>query len=406
MRFLTKRTTLTLLALTALPLLAHRWRVHHAWQAMLETGQALEQSSAQLDATRPVLYGEAQAGNAHEQYALAISMLNEGILEDWLEVQRAREEASPDANALRDALVADNAEALAVLKLGAHALDAEYALDWDGEQPPRAPRMMGSRNLMSLAVLAADKLLDEGKQDLAADTLLDGLQMAGDTMRCPMLIGQMIGCALLDMGAGKALVEEGLIDKFEPVQLKRLGIGMAQLQASLPSMQAAFDTELAWFIRSSEQATRYRDFSLEGDLEDWLVAARYGFSTRLMIAEYVEGALAWRGVEPARGERSWEEWNEEWDRFAASMNGTGNPLWGVMETPYRSAEISRRSQLTRFNMTRCAIEYRLSGELLGMRDLFGDRLLMERVDDHVRISSVGPDEANGHQDWYSLQIRN
>jgi len=41
---------------------------------------------------------------------------------------------------------------------------------------------------------------------------------------------------------------------------------------------------------------------------------------------------------------------------------------------------------------------------LDVRDHFGDQVSVEVLGDRVRFSSVGPDEAEGQREWYSLQI--
>ena len=58
--------------------------------------------------------------------------------------------------------------------------------------------------------------------------------------------------------------------------------------------------------------------------------------------------------------------------------------------------------LARFRMARVAVEIRRSGEDPGLRDPFGDRLVVTRADGVVRIESRGPTGASSAH--YAMEL--
>ena len=408
MRIFTRKSAgvvVGILVVATVFLVGYRWRVGKAWQEMLDTGVELEYSIASNDGRRGVLYGEALEGKAQQQYARAIELLSESFFDDWLQYDTARENEDEEAGGMRNAIVNANLEALAAMSIGAHMLDAGFDLDWNDPEGLRAPSMMRSRNLVNLSLMAAGKFLEDGEHERAVDALLDGLQTACDHMRSPVLIGQMIGCALLNIASTGALIDQGLLNRIPAHQLQRLDRGLDQISLELPVMDAVFETEMAWFIRNTAVVVDPK-FSLPdwGESNAWSVGFRYWFSARLMCAEYVREAMAWHASSTGEDERSWNDWNADFDEQQSRMAEHGTPLWGVIGFKQRSVEVSRRHCLTRFNMARLAVAYRLTGSTHDLPDHFGDQLLVSIEDDQLLIESVGPGGVSDIRESFGVQI--
>ena len=392
------------LALGTVLLSVHRRRVDKVWQEMLDTGAELERSIDSLDGRRAVLYGKPLEGKAQEQYTLAIESLSESFSDDWKQYNTAREQGDEQATSLRDALVEANLAALGAISAGTHLSDASFDLDWASPAGQATPRIFAARNLVILSIMTTHKLLADGEYQAGGDTLLDGLQVAGDFMRSPLPSGQMIGCIMLELVSVEALIEQGLLDRLPVNQLERVSKAMDQLITHMPSRQVALGTEMAWFIRMMSVFTD-SPFGLPnlGLGSERSVGARYWFSFRLMVSEYVGEVMAWRASSAAFGEPSWGAWSAEFDERTSRMADLGNPLWELFGFNLRKVVVKRRRCLTRFNMARLAVAYRLTGETIDLPDLFGDQLLVRLEGDQLRIDSVGPGDGSTSLEGLSIQ---
>jgi hypothetical protein len=77
-----------------------------------------------------VLFGEARAGSAHAQYALATELLSEGFREHWLRVLELREKSPAQAHVLSDRLLEKNQAAIHAIQDGAHRRDGKFRVVW------------------------------------------------------------------------------------------------------------------------------------------------------------------------------------------------------------------------------------------------------------------------------------
>jgi hypothetical protein len=253
------------------------------------------------------------------------------------------------------------------------------------------PSMMETRYLAHLTTWGAQSHLDAGRPDLAAELLLDGMQMAGDHMRSPALIGRMIGCALLTLNSSEALFKTGMLEQFPEAELKLLSNGMEILAAGLQSMESAWDLELAWFIRSVSRAGQEPDPWGIKRPKEFLSVLCFGLAGRGLCAEYVEESMRYRALQLGAEQRSWQAWKADWQEHQTYLKEHGNGLWSIVPAKRVSAEISYRSALTLLNLTRCAIAYRLTDELVSFPDPFGGQLELELEEGVLSMSSVCPD---------------
>lgn len=403
MSFITTRRVVGLAALciaaTGLQLL----RVERAWNEMLATGAELEAELDRRDTTRPVLRGEPIEGLAYAHYQRAVDSLCDDIQDQWVGYVKARRDDPAHATELRNGLVDQHTAVLEALALGARHTEARPPADWNSSTNRQSLSLLDTRHVANLVVFSAEKHLDEGRADLAVDVLLDGVQFAGDQARSPLLIGRMIGCALLSITTHEALIDGGLLDRIPAAQLERLAAGMRTLDSSLPSTESAWDGEIVAFVRTVVDADS-RASGLSLNPTELLAAWRYGFSTRLMCAEYVSDSKRWRDLQTESASWSWSEYRGQYEDFQAELSSEGNGITGVATLHAPGIEETQRGILTLLNMTRCAIEYRLSGEVSPLPDHFGGQLRVSVLDDELLVESLGPNASERKNTRYSMHV--
>ncbi len=168
-----------------------------AWHSVRAEAAAIEERLAELDFERGVLWGEAQDGSAMEAYRSAgelvsIERLGYSSLASLMEDL----EGPSDSTELRGLIGSAPAqEALALVRLGAHRLDAA-PVGFPSLDDSNRPRLVTGRTLVLLVRAHARVLGAEGKDVDAACWLLDAAQMGLDYARTPLTIDRAIGSTL------------------------------------------------------------------------------------------------------------------------------------------------------------------------------------------------------------------
>ncbi len=362
-----------------------------AWQQMLDTGLALEETIEDAETLRPVLHGEPLAGLAFDEYHRAAELLSETAHADFLAYQSARAESEDSARELRDALLDDHKGMFDALDRGARSVDGRYPVAWKHGFEFTHPGLRTHSTLAKLNTLGAERHLDLGQPALAVDALLNGMQLSRDLIQSRFLINEMVGAALLASVSKDALIDDGLIERLPASELTRLAEGMRVLDEAIAAPTRSWDGEIASLTNTVSRAFQ-SDASMHFSVSSLIETMPFLFSARAMLADYTAQAMRDRDIMYALDDATWPEREAALTAIAAKSGESANAHYGRFAEQWLAAEISRRRCTTLFRLTRMAIEYRATGRAHLLPDPFGgtdDVLQLVELTDQVRFEAAG-----------------
>lgn len=367
----------------------------HAWQAMLDTGSEMEQVLANHETRRPVLHGDAIEGFAFEEYELAIDLLSETALEDWIAVVQADRNGDMRAKELRDSLIDKHAATLAALSRGARSTDPRFTTVPMTDDD--FPTLLETRHVVNIAVFAANRHLEEERPDLAVNLLLDCMQLGRDMMETPYRINEMIGVSLLAIASKEALVDGNLIECIPAPQLARLAAGMEQLDATIDPLGYSWEGELAALTQRVSQGHFEENYAGY----KWNLSALsipHLFSTRALLADYVARSARRREIMRGLDSAPWSERHDTIMQLAKEADAECHRFLGFDYPAYGtwvSSELSRKEGLVVFRLARIGVEFAASGQTPTLADPFGTELLLTEEGETLRVASViAPERRN------------
>lgn len=344
----------------------------------------LEATLLGLETTRPVLQGEAIEGLAFDHYGVIGGLLTRRVSEKLAEFITAHSTANPSMVELRNKLLDDNSAALRTLQLGARSTDARYATDWTVDSLQGLPKLMETRSVVNLTVLAAERHLDEGHPELAVDVLLDGLQLGRDMTSVPIVICEMVGVALLAIPM-ELLLDEPQLARFPRPELERLAQALKLLDEAFPEISYSAEGEslyLAKLISNPSQSGHL--LALDWDLGLWA----HGFSGKALYADHIRGSMQECKLLHDLDNEPWSVREIELSRQQAESERSQNFLTRKPSNHRLRYEIARRESIARLRLARALIEFKLTGAVPTIADPFGGNLRVSTIGDKTLIESA------------------
>jgi hypothetical protein len=347
----------------------------------------LEAERAAEHRPRPVLRGKAVPGNAWTSYGDAI---RSDTLQPSAKVPQYLE-GSGGSTSLTELLGWASAASgpLVTLRAGTQRAEVRPTLDFNHRFTPRVDDLVdpsgawrdGTRNLPLAAAVLARGLLDEGKGAQAAEMLLDLCQFGRDTFENGAWETERVGVWVLDLMA-RELRDAVKTRKLAPEVLLNIDRELAILEEGWPDGRPALRNHVLAFGRGCEQEAAEGSLWYQNGGQRSLHTWRFGYSSRLRAAATFLRADGWyRGLE-------------------------GESLWAWPDPVLSDALDNRFDYLkgaprTRLGLVRIAAHFRATGEVLSLRDPFGDRLKTALTADRLRVWSVGWNHADdgGNGDW-------
>jgi hypothetical protein len=206
--------------------------------------------------------------------------------------------------------------------------------------------LLRCRDLANAAAFEAMLLLHEGQPLEAVRTSLDAVTLGLDLVRDGLLIQQMIGVAVLEIGL--ETWGDDVLRGLDRAARDELARGLASLDAQMPvttSMTRELQFGLDYVLRAGSDwpGTDYQ----------WSMW-RHGGSTLWALDDaYTWLAAACRTLETTPG--TWRERHRALEALAADALAHGNPMLSNVVPNYAPAERSLREALARVRLLRCAL---------------------------------------------------
>jgi len=360
---------------------ADRWA---RLEAELKVQAAAERAR---DAHRPVLRGTAVPGNAWDDYRLVVAELQKlpgkGKLSEL--VQRAPN-ADPSAGV---AALAQGGRALDLLARGASKESSRLGFDWEKGTSAGLPGLGDMNAAVSLAVLKARALADEGRGRDAAAVLLDAAQFGRDVADDGPLIMGMIGMAML-MQAMDGIRE--LMPTANAETLADLERGLSVLDGGTPTYAACLRREhlaMAWTLILGNA-----DLPGSG-------GGGWGFGLQLVCLNSYSQNREFLERSASASERGWSESLSVTKAINDEVQKSWNPMTKMIFPGLGSTEKVFRERLAQLRLLRVAVQWRRTAEVPGLDDPFGGKLHAAPTADGLKLWSVGPDgvDHGGKGEW-------
>ena len=128
---------------------------------------------------------------------------------------------------------------------------------------------------------------------------------------------------------------------------------------------------------------------------------RYGFSSRLLLADAFDTDLDFMKRCAEREERPWAEAGRMEREMEGEIAGLRNPVSRMMIPGLLQGHRAGRDRRAQLRLLRVAAHYRATGEILDLDDPFGAKLLTSRTGDRLKVWSVGRYgvDGSGLDDW-------
>ena len=347
---------------------------------MEERSRAHRAAVKAADGRRPVLRGEAQEGNAWDDYALAQAEVKKFPNALRLgEIVDRTPKADPE---IAKAALAAHAVALDHLRRGAGRTSSRPPLDWDQGARMRLPPMSESSGTANLAVLHARALVAEGKSREAAGVLLDVCQYGRDQAADGVVISYMVGLAILS-NALTEIKDHVAAGSFDKAALEDLARGVEVLEGSFPRFGKVVMNEALLFSG--------------GLLEE----TAGGGPLRIVLGDAVEKMADAMEATAGTESLSWAEAQNEIRRIETEAQNSWNPIAKMAIPSLSGSGRLGRQRLAHLRILRVAVHAAAAGRILDLDDPFGAKLRTEESAGKLKIWSVGADgvDDGGAGDW-------
>lgn len=356
------------------------WWISHVadrqWGQARRRAQSLQDDLPPYDGRRTVLYGDVEQGNAWDDYRPALDAVAKFPDKDLI-ARRAYREAGKGQSRVMLTL-AKQAKILELVRRGTHRATAFWDYKWENGPDTEVPPWERIQDLVEIEIAYAWLKLQFGTTKVAAEALLDALQLVRDSFA-----GASTTQAYYSLQWTNTLCSE-IFDfmvsgKAKPVDLGLLDRGLERFNESFPNLQRLVHAE---GVCATQTLLKTRS-----DLSDsW----RYGFSYRIQASDAVD--LISRAVNDSAGCDD-QPWSDVERRRAESERRCGeNPAVDFVYPEFRFGVVRTwRETRTQFRLLRMGAHFLATGEVLPMQDPMGARMLTKLDGRTLTAWSVGLD---------------
>ena len=370
------------------------------WEQMRRLLEEMAREARARDARRPVLRGQAQEGNAWDDYAVIFSInpIRDlypafAFLEDDPKVDRANMES----------LARLHASTLEAIRRGAARETADRRMEWEEGRSSHSSR---ASYIAALCAVQARFLSERGQVRDSAELLLDTCQFALDSSRnAPFeeFLGGGSGFYIASRELGR-LIASGRLSREDLLEIDR---ELSLLESGLHGMELFMVNDSmakGFFLLKYGRVQPLLDLMEIRDVK--MPTWRFGFSERLMIVDYFQSTLARNRLSAQSQGKPWKESQELQTEIWRQACDDRNPLThllmgGKRSRPTRINHDFLRPTLARLRLVRMAAQYAATGKVPFLEDPFGDKLLSAQTGAEMRFWSIGGDgtDDGGIGEW-------
>lgn len=361
------------------------------WERMTEWVRRAESAWEQRSFERAPIWGTATDGEAFEAYAEAIAATTALGREDEVLLRRLRLHPDQVEAAEAESFALRWQRPLASMSTGAHRRSARPPVDWRRGASGSPSRLLVYRDLVNAATIEVRRRLARGERRAAVELSLDAATFGTDLVRSPMLIDQMVACALIAIAAGEAWSDEDL-RRLDPESLRMLAEGLARIDQRFP-------LTVDWRGESLLLAgalMRAGEGEGEGEELSGYAAASArtpedGGSERWAVAGAVLQQVAlWERLRQSAA-APWQVREQELERLTSDAAVQQNPVMKTSLPIFRSAELSLRVTAAAVRLLRLAVALHAGQEPVALLDPLGDGPLrvVQRADGSTLLRSAG-----------------
>jgi hypothetical protein len=367
------------------------------WASMEAKVQEMLVEARGRSSARPALRGTPVAGNAWDDYDLALKEVEKfkasrSVPYDFLS-------RGPKADRAKvEALLADHGVALEHLRRGAARSHGQYPYKWEEGFSQPIPGLLSSQTLANLAACRSRFLVEEGKFREAAELLLDTCQFGRDFGFNGVLISEMIGIALYSIALDELrdLILSGKLSREDLVEVAR---ELELLDRSFPRngqsmMNEAMSAGMG-FLKLGASGGEGEVFG-EGS-RGW----SFLLPSHLLLGDAFESHLALMKRCADTDDKPWPEVERIGEGIRDQAEHLKNPISKIMIPGLTSSGRAGRERRTQLRLLRVAAHYRATGEVLELDDPFGKKLVTSKSGDRLKTWSVGRNgtDDGGVGDW-------
>ena len=343
-----------------------------------------EHAWSQRDFDREPCWGETTSGAAFADYAVAVEHAARLGKDDEALLRALRlEPESVDPDEARDFALRWSVP-LSRVSEGAHRIDARPPIEWKRGFGNGNATLLVSRDLVNAATVEVRRRLKAGELAGAVQMSLDTATFAVDLLQSPVLVDQMVACALLTVIAGETWRDEDL-QRLDDPALELLAVGLQRIDDRCPLV---FDWRGESLLLANTLLHPGEVDYLLSAPSDSLKTFEYGWSERWAAADAVLQQVAmWEQLETDSASE-WKVCRRELGSLAQSAAMQSNPVLRIAFSNVLGAERHLRSVAAVVRLLRMAVAYHLGAEVQPLRDPFGDGPFeVTRTDDGAIVLS-------------------
>ena len=374
------------------------------WEAMRSRIGELKTEAQSRSEPRSVLRGKPIPGNAWTEYRIAVddaSMWPQNF--NSVMAKFINRDGGADRAAV-EKFLAEHADALEHLHLGAQRSDGQYPYEWNRGRLMALPSLNGTRRLAQLAAAQARILAESGRPQEAVSLLLDVSVFGRDLATNAPLLSQLVGLSV-DSIAFDEMRQLLLAGKLKQSELAALAKDLETVDRDFPTFASGIENETLAFGAS---ILEFGDATpLTGPW--WGLAKeggwRYGFSAKAVAAD----AFEVRDAQMQRAQKidamQFTSANKEARAIEAEVEASENPVLRMSTPSLTKIYLAHRDVLVHLRLLRAGVAALAQGEVQQIPDPFGENLLHDRDAHTLRIWSIGRDgkNQNGQGSWAPSQ---
>jgi hypothetical protein len=337
---------------------------------------------------RPLLRGEAVAGNAWDDYMAAAATLPKGIVPTPLPAFLNRDNNANVAT-VRDFVFAHD-KALDLIRAGTRRAEVRPSFHWDQGYLPVDFDQGPAMTFRDLGACKSRFLREEHRVREAMELLLDLAQFGRDLCQNTYPETECLGLWTWDR-VGDELADLVTARTLSPEERRDLDRELAILDGNWPNPEAGMLNQSLVLGSGLMQEVKMGSLLYGTPDERYLYSWRWAFSSRLRASSTFTRVDQWSREALHAQESTWSEEQRVCADLLEQVSSWLEPIvrWTAAD-PFKFPH-RRRDVRSRLRLLRTAVHFSVTGEVLPLADPFGGQIHPVVREGRLKVWSVGQD---------------